>query len=176
MTLLLGASVRICSISAIKAFQNDLGISFRTSMQQISRLLLGACTFVALTGTLVTEVPVLSRWLLNPPGKIVFVCFLAMFGVSLLIRNETAALNANTFKNPLESGRFWLKYCLQNTFPALVYHSALTLGLIILLIASRTGIQWYFIIVMIAAFVMSLHKLIQTIRDIKGSVSPKRGQ
>jgi hypothetical protein len=173
--LLLGASLRICSTITIRAFQNDLGISFRTSMQQMSRLLLGSCFSVALTGALVTEIPVISRWLLNPPGKIVFVCLLAMFGVSLLVRRETAIMNATTFNNPLESGRFWLKYCIQNTFSALVYHAAITLGLIVFLTASRTGIQWIFILVMIAAFVMSLHKLIQTIRDIKGIVSPKRG-
>ncbi len=175
MTLLLGASVRICSISAIKAFQNDLGISFRTSVQQMSRLLLGTCFAAALTGILVTEIPFISRWLLDPPGKAVFICLLAMFGISLLIKKETAALNATTFNTPLESSLFWLKYRIQNTFSAMVYHAAITLGLVVFLIASHTGIQWFFIIGMIAAFVMSLHNLIQTIRDIKGIVSQKIG-
>ncbi len=65
MIVLLGASFRTCGVSEIKAFQNGLGISVKTSVQQISRVLLGTCFFAVLTGILVTEIPFLSKWMLE---------------------------------------------------------------------------------------------------------------
>ncbi len=151
-------------IADIQDFRDNVGVSVKSVIHQMRRLIYGVLLNVSGIGMIASLWGPLRDWLLIPPGRGIFLFFSVTLGVDIAMKSARRKIATACPKEPLPRDLFLLKESISNSFSIELFNFAFSVGLCFFLLAGSIDMHWGFILVMAVVVFIAYSRIRRTIQ------------